>query len=108
MQNEPAYPFFSFLLALFLQGISVSQVVDGDSQEDVEQDVVTADEQDDEVKTEIQENSINSADIFNFNIPSPILVAIVGSPVLMDPPQNNRRSPSCCLSTAIGSKLHLF
>ena len=38
-----------FLLSVVIQGIGVSQVVYGDSQEDIEQDVVTADEEDDKV-----------------------------------------------------------
>ena len=46
------YSFFSLFLAFIFKSVGIGQIVDSDGQEDVEQDVVTTDEQDDEVKTE--------------------------------------------------------
>ena len=45
------YSFLSLFFSLVFQSVGVGQVVDGDSQEDVEQNVVTTDEQNNEVQT---------------------------------------------------------
>ncbi len=51
MSSYRSFASFLALLApvVVLQGIGVSQVVDGDGQEDVQEDVVTTDEENDEV-----------------------------------------------------------
>lgn len=51
LEHKETYPFFSFLLAFVFESVGIGQVVDGDSQEDVEEDVVTADEEYDEIQT---------------------------------------------------------
>lgn len=60
------YPCFSAFFALFssliFQSISISQVVDSDGQEDVEEDVVTTDEQNDEVDAGDDANALDSAE----------------------------------------------
>ena len=50
--SASTYSFFSLFLAFIFKSVGIGQIVDSDGQEDVEQDVVTTDEQDDEVKTE--------------------------------------------------------
>ena len=50
-ENKRTYAFFSFFLSFVFESVRIGQVVDGDSQEDVEEDVVTADEEHDEVQT---------------------------------------------------------
>jgi len=36
LEHKETYPFFSFLLAFVFESVGIGQVVDGDSQEDVE------------------------------------------------------------------------
>ena len=64
------YSFFSLFLSFIFKSVCVGQIVDSDSQEDVQQDVVTADEQNDEVKTEKQiKCSVNVRNLNTFGSP---------------------------------------
>ena len=54
--------FIPFLLALVLERVRVREVVDGDGEEDVEQDVVAAHEQDDEVQGGHDADGVDAAE----------------------------------------------